>query len=59
MTREEALVLPYEVAVLAVGVGRVIKRQQLPCWHAEPLMHLQPKQVIQVLFWKNGTGNAR
>ena len=31
---------------LRLGLGLVVKPQQLPCWHAEPLLHLNSKRMI-------------
>lgn len=44
VTREVAL---GPAAVMAMGLGLVIKPQQLPCWHAEPLLHLNSKHDVQ------------
>ena len=45
--REVALGPPAKAAVLALELGLVIKPQQLPRWHAEPLLYLKSKHGSQ------------
>lgn len=47
MTGEVAVCTPSKISVMALGLGLVIKPQQLPCWHAKPLVHLHSTRLSQ------------
>ena len=59
VTREIALGAPAKANVLALGLGLIIKPQQLPCWHAEPLLYLEVQACGSLLFHNSAGEHGR